>query len=165
MNRKMSKYDEIFSYLSGCPQLKSLWSIWAEKANGANIILPQGTSARRTVNEFIDNTGAYNADIRPLPSVYEEYQINCYRYAAPNENSFNVLTLDEVQAICDWITEQDENGNLPAVTGKHAVSIEPFPFNPQIRFIDPDSGLVCYFITVRITYVNTARARTVEYNG
>ena len=160
----MSKYDEIFDYLSQCPQLSSLWGIYAEEINGANVILPQGTSSRRTMTDFIDNTGCYNADIRPLPSVYEDYHINCYRDVAPNENALNALTLDDVQAICDWIVEQDETGNLPNITGKQVVSIEPNPFTPQIRGIDPEKGTICYFITVRITYVNTALPRSVEYN-
>lgn len=163
--RQVSKYDDIFNYLSGCPQLSHLWNIQAEEVNGANVILPLGTSQRRTISEFIDNIGAYNADIKPTPSVYEEYQINCYRDVASNDNTFNALTLDDVQAICDWIVEQDENGNLPRISGKQVVGIEPYPFNPQIRGIDPESRLICYFITVRITYVNTARARLVEYDG
>ena len=161
----MSKYDEIFDYLRQCPQLNSLWSIYAEQIGGANVILPNGTSTRRTMTEFIDNIGCYNADIIPSPSVYEEYQINCYRDVAPNEESLNAMNLDDVQAVCDWLVEQDENGNLPTISGKQVVSIEPFPFNPQIRGIDPDKGTICYFITVRITYVNTAQARSVEFDG
>ena len=141
------------------------WSIYAEERNGANVILPQGTSSRRTISEYVDTTGCYNADIRPLPSVYEDYHINRYREVSPNENALNALTLDDVQAICDWIVEQDETGNLPNITGKQVVSIEPNPFIPQIRGIDPDKGTICYFITVRITYVNTALSRSVEYNG
>ncbi len=159
----MSKYTEIFNYLSQCPQLSQLWSVYAEQNDGANVVLPYGTSARRSLADYKDTAGFYNGEIKPLASVYEEYQINCYRTVSPNANEFNVLHLDDVQAICDWIIEQDENDNLPVISGKQVVSIEPFPFNPQIRYIDPDSDLVAYFITVRITYVNTARARTVEF--
>lgn len=159
----MSKYTEIFNYLQQCPQLSQLWRVYAEQNDGANVVLPYGTSSRRNLTDYRDTAGYYNGEIKPLTSVYEEYQINCYRAVSPNADVFNIMKLDDVQAICDWIIEQDESGNLPEITGKQVVSIEPFPFNPQIRYIDPDSGLVAYFITVRITYVNTAQARTVEF--
>lgn len=159
----MSKYDEIFDYLRQCPQLNTLWSIYAEQVSGTNVILPMGTSSRRTMtDEKIDTIDCYSAEIRPALSVYEEYQINCYRDVAQNNNDLNAMSLEDVQAVCDWIIEQDENENLPDITGKQVISIEPFPFNPQIRGIDPEKGTICYFITVRITYRNTAKPRSVE---
>lgn len=161
----MSKYTEIFNYLQQCPQLSQLWSIYAEETDGANVILPFGTSQRRTLTDWIDTIGGYNGEIKPLASVYEEYQINCYKDITPNANEYNFMKLEDVQAVCDWIIEQDENGNLPEITGKQVISIETYPFNPQIRYIDPDKNLIGYFITIRITYVNAAQARTVEFYG
>ena len=159
----MSKYTEIFNYLKQCPQLYQLWSIYAHEQSGANVILPFGTSQRRTLTDSIDTIGCYTGEIKPLASVYEEYQINCYRDVQPNADEFNFMTLEDVQAVCNWINEQDENGNLPEITDKQVISIETYPFNPQIRYIDPDKNIIAYFITVRITYVNTAQARTVEF--
>lgn len=159
----MSKYTEIFNYLQQCPQLSQLWNIYAEQADGTNVVLPFGTSRRNTLADGIDTIGGYNGEITPLSSVYEEYQINCYRDITANANEYNFMKLEDVQAVCDWIIEQDENGNLPQITDKQIISIEPYPFNPQIRYIDPEKNIIAYFITVRITYVNTAQARTVEF--
>lgn len=159
----MSKYTEIFNYLEQCPQLYQLWGLYAEEIDGTNVILPFGTSSRRSLQENIDTIGCYNGEIKPSPSVYEEYQVNCYKDITPNATEYNFMKLEDVQAVCDWIIEQDENGNLPQLTGKQVISIEPYPFNPQVRYIDPDKNIIAYFITVRITYVNPALARTVEF--
>lgn len=158
----MSKQEEITQWLMNCPQLYSLWNISAEKRDGANIIFPTGTSARREIRENEDVTGLYEADIIPLPSVYEEYQINCYKDFTNNNNEFNIMQIDEVEAVIDWINNQDEQQNFPEITGKTVIAVETFPFIPQIRGIEPDTGMVCYYITLRITYVNTAKGRNVE---
>lgn len=164
----MSKYSEIFDYFRQCPQLANLWSIAATEDIGVKVILPQGASPVVQYQEYIDNLGNYNCDIIPYPSVYEDYQINCYAWYDVNDSSspeynVNVLNLDEVQAICDWVKEQNDNGNLPEITGEHVVSIECNPYIPQIRYTNEQEGVIGYFITVRIRYVNKAQRRSIEY--
>lgn len=151
----MGKLDNIKEWLSGCPALSNLWKISAEEIGGANVILPYSTSTRRTISDDLDITGAYDIEIKPLPSVYEEYQINCFRAFAENEEDFNALTYEEVQQICDWIMSKDDTLDFPEIPGRTVVAVEPFPFAPQIRGVNPDTGLVCYYITLRITYINT----------
>ena len=158
----MSKQTAIIEWLKQCPQLNSLWNISAYEQDGANVIIPTSTSARREINDELDVTGYYECDIKPLPSVYEEYQINCYRVLAENNNEFNTLNYEDVEKVIEWITEQDEKQTFPIIEGKTIVAVECFPFIPQIRGIDPDTGLICYYITLRITYINTAKARSIE---
>ena len=164
----MSKYVEIFNYLRKCPMLADLWSIAATEDIGVRVVLPQGASAVVQYQESVDVLGNYNCDIVPYPSVYEDYQINCYQWydvkdrSEPEINQ-NVLNIDEVQSICDWIAEQNETGNLPDIKGKRVISIECSPFVPQIRYINPEENTIGYFITVRIRYVNTAKRRTIKY--
>lgn len=164
----MSKYSEIFDFFRTCPALADLWSIAATEDIGVNVILPQGASPVVQYQEYIDNLGGYNCDIVPYPSVYEDYQINCYRWydtkdSSEPEYNQNVLSLDEVQSICDWIKGQNETGNLPQITGEKVVSIECNPYIPQIRYINEVENTIGYFITVRIRYVNKAQRRSVEY--
>lgn len=159
----MSKQTELLNWLMTCPRLSSLWNISAEEMDGANVISPVGSSTRRTISDRKDIAGWYEADIRPSPSVYEEYQINCYRYFTNNDNDFNTLKIEEVEEIIEWINEQDELQNFPQLTGKKVVAVETFPFVPQIRGVDADTGLICYYITLRITYVNPAKGRFVEW--
>ena len=117
--------------------------------------------------EQTDTLGNYNCEIVPYPSVYEDFQINCYEWydvkdgSAPIRNE-NVLSLEAVQSICDWVKEQNDNNNFPNINEK-IVSIECNPFVPQIRYVNPEENTVGYFITVRLRYVNKAQRKTVEY--
>lgn len=164
----MSKYIEIFDYMRQCPQLADLWSIAATEEVDVNVIFPQGTSTVAQYQEYFDVYGNYVCEIVPFPSVYEDYQINCYRWYDSKDNTApkwnqNVLKLDEVQSICDWVKEQNDNGNLPKITGKQVVSIECNPFNPQIRYVNEQENTIGYFITIRIRYVNRQKRKSVEY--
>ena len=151
-----------------CPKLADLWSIAATEKQGVRVILPQGASQAFQYQEGFDTTGNYLCEIIPHPSIYEDYQINCYQVydakdnSAPQDN-INVLSIDEVQAICDWVTEQNELRNLPNISGKQVVSIECNPGVPQIRYVNAQENLVAYFITVRIRYVSTVKRKTIEY--
>ena len=163
----MSKYAKLFEYFRQCPELADLWSIAATEDIGKRVILPQGASPAVQYQEFFDNTGGYNCEIVPYPSIYEDFQINCYEWydvnddSAPTRNE-NVLTLEQVTSICDWIKEQNDMGNFPEI-GERIISLEALPFIPQIRYINPEENTVGYFITVRLRYVNRAQRKTVEY--
>lgn len=164
----MSKYANLVNYFRQCPQLENLWSIAATEDRGTSVILPQGASpAVQYNNEFVDIDGDYSCDIVPYPSVYEDFQINCYKWYDVNDSSepernVNVLSYDEVQSICDWIREQNERNNFPQI-GEQIVSIDCEPFVPQIQYVNSQEEVVAYFITVRIRYVNPRRAKAVEY--
>ena len=159
----MGKTEAITSWLMGCPELSALWNISAEMADGANVLLPAGTSERRNISDQVDVTGCYEADLIPTPSVYEEFQVNCYKTFVDHNNDYNVMNFEDVEKAIAWVQEQDETLSFPGIEGKKIVSVEANPFQPQIRGIDPDSKLVCYYFTLRIRYVNTAKGRSVEW--
>lgn len=164
----MDKYAVLFEYFRQCPYLEDLMSIAAEAKRGNAVILPQGASPVVQYQESIDTLGNYECNIVPYPSVYEDFQINCYEWYDTNDTSppqynGNVLTYQEVCDVCDWISEQNEIGNFPQIDEK-VVSIECNPFVPQLQFVDTDTNTVGYFVTVRIRYVNSrARAKSIEY--
>ena len=143
-----------------CPTLSILWNISALEENGANVIIPTGTSYKRDFSDTIGVDGCYEAELIPLPSIY---QINCYRTLVANDNDFNALTFEDVEKVIEWVTVQDEQGNFPNIENKKIVTVECFPFIPQVRGVDPDTGLICYYITLRITYINTAKGRVIEW--
>lgn len=163
----MGKYAKIFEYFRKCPELSSLWSVAATEDIGVRVILPQGASTAVQYNESIDTVGGYNCEIVPYPSIYEDFQINCYEWydvkdgSAPTKNE-NVLSLDEVSNICAWVAEQDAHGNYPDI-GEKIVSITCEPFVPQIRYINPEENTIGYFITVRLRYVNRMPRKAIEY--
>lgn len=167
----MSKYSEIFNYMRACPSLADLWSIGATEKADTAVILPQGASPATQYQESLDVLGNYEAVIEPYPSVYEDYQINCFKFYDVNDSSqpsanINVMSLEEVQAVCDWVYEQNENENFPTITDKNGktlnvVSVECNPFVPQIRYVNEQENIIAYFITVRIRYVNPAKRKSV----
>lgn len=162
-----NKYVRLFEYFRQCPELSDLWSIAATEDRGVRVILPQGASPTHQYQESIDTLGNYSCVIEPYPSVYEDFQINCYEWYDVNDDSApmrneNVLTLEQVTSICDWIKEQNDIGNFPEI-GERIISIECNPFVPQIRYVNPEENTVGYFITIRLRYVNTEPRKTVEY--
>lgn len=163
----MNKYGVLFDYFRKCPYLSDMMSIASESEQGNTVILPQGASPAVQYLEQIDTLGNYECVIEPYPSVYEDFQINCYVYYDANDTNppgynGNVLTYEEVCGVCDWVREQNENGNFPDI-GERVVSIECEPFVPQIQYVDADTNTVGYFITVRLRYVNRAERRRVDY--
>lgn len=164
----MSKYSDLFDFMRTCPSLQDLWSIGATENMGVSVILPQGASEVVTFEESLDVYGNYEANIVPYPSVFEDFQINCFRFYDNKDNSepssnINVMSLDEVQSICDWVATQNNIGNLPKFDDKKVVSIECNPFVPQIRYVNEQENIIAYFITVRVRYVNTFKQRQIEY--
>lgn len=164
----MGKYQEIFDYMRTCPLLNDLWSIGAREKVGTSVILPQGASPSVQYQEKLDVLGNYEAIIEPYPSIYEDYQINCFKFYdsgdsnSPNTN-INVMEIEDVQKVCDWVLEQNEVGNLPNIAGKKVVSIECNPIVPQIRYVNEEENTIAYFITIRIRYVNHIKRKVVEY--
>lgn len=159
----LKKYVKIFEYFRQCPQLSNLWSIAAVEDIGKKVILPQGASQRFSYREKIDVNGDYHCDIIPIPSVYEDFQINCYEwYDAKDGNeparNENVLSLEEVESVCRWVEEMNDSKDFPDF-GENVVSIECIPAVPQIRYVNPDENTVGYFITVRIRYINRAERK------
>lgn len=163
----MSKYAKLFEYFRRCPELADLWSIAATEDIGKRVILPQGASSTVQYDEKIDTMGNYNCEIIPYPSIYEDFQINCYEWydvkdgSAPEKNE-NVLSLEAVESICEWIAEQNDKKNFPDI-GEKIVAIECIPFVPQIRYVNQQENTVGYFITVRLRYVNRAERKWVKY--
>lgn len=162
-----NKYETLFEYFRECPYLEKLMSIAGESKQGNTIILPQGASPAVQYQEQLDVNGFYNCTIEPYPSVYEDFQINCYEWYDTKDNNppfanENLLTYQEVCGVCDWVKAQNEANKFPDI-GEMIVSIECNPFVPQIRYTDPDTNTVCYFITVRLRYVNRTPRKTVEY--
>lgn len=163
----MNKYAKLFEYFRQCPELADLWSIAATEKVGVRVMLPQGASPEVSYEEQIDALGNYQCNIIPFPSVYEDFQINCYEWYDVKDNTepsgnINVLSLADVLKICDWVKEQDEKNIFPEI-GEDIVSIECNPFVPQIRYVNEEENIVGYFITVRLRYVNKKRRKFIEY--
>ena len=162
-----NKYGILFEYFRKCPYLSNLMSIASDTNRGNTVILPQCASSVMQYQENLNTLGFYECQAEPYPSVYEDFQINCYEFYDVKDNNppiynENVLTYEEVCGVCDWVKEQNDNNNFPEI-GEKIISIECNPFVPQIRYVDADTNTVGYFITVRLRYVNRAKRKFIEY--
>ena len=163
----MSIITGLFEWLRECPQLKDLFSIGAREDVGNCVILPQGASEQMQFSESLDVLDGYECKMAPFPSVYEDFQINCYKFYDTNDSgapaqNVNVLSYDDVRSVCDWVSAQDDAKNFPNI-GKNVVSVSCTPFVPQIGYVNEQENTIAYFITLRVRYVNTKRERSVWY--
>lgn len=131
------------------------------------VILPAGGSATGTVGGNFDTLGGYEGYVNPIPSIYEDYQINCYRYYDVKDNNppkynSNALTADEVNKIYEWVAEQDGKNNFPDVSEK-IITVECTSLQPYIRYVDESKNIVCYVVPFRVWYVNEVRKQKQVY--
>lgn len=161
------EYIKVVEYLRKCPLIKSLLPVAGEQTAYNDIVLPIGGSATASISGKFDSLGGYEGEIVPFPTVYKDYQINCYRPYDTNDNNppkynLNALTTEEIDEIYNWVAEQDNNQNFPDVT-ENVVSVECTSVQPYIRGVDDSENVVCYAITFRIWYVNQIRKRRSMY--
>ena len=106
----MSKNQAILDWLKTCPVFASRLSfVSAETNDGDNVVLPFGSSNRRVLDDYFDVDGYYNGTIIPNASVYEEYQVQCFRYIGAEQNQYNIMTVDEAN---DMFLKYDAEGNV-----------------------------------------------------
>ena len=165
----MSKITSLFDYMRLCPKLNKLWAIVGEAERGSQVIFPRGSSPIYGMqNERVDVVGNYEGVLAPYASIYEDFQINMYQYADPNDESdaaenVNVLSYQDVEDVCSWILSQNAKRILPVVEGLRIISIEPTGTIPTIWGADEDKQMVAYAITIRLRYVNPNPRIEVEY--
>lgn len=163
----MIDYKNLFDYFRQCPFLANLMSIATESKIGTNVILPLSGSPTEQVEENIDVIGNRIRRITPYPTIYQDFQINCYVYYDTKDNNppqynSNILTYEEVCGVCDWISNHNANKIFPDI-GENVIAIECKPFTPQEQGVDSETNMMCYFITARISYINRAEQSVMYY--
>ena len=165
----MSKITDLFDYFLNCPQLHDLLAISGEASKGKEIFFPRGSSPiYATQNENIDVLGNYNGTFSPFPSLYEDWQMNLYRHADPNdetqdETNVNIEDYEDVEEICNWILRNNANRVLPKYNGEKVVAIIPTGTNPIVWDVDEAKQMITYVITIRVYFVNPNPRIEVEY--
>lgn len=167
----MSKITDLYDYFLKCPECKNLLPITGEADRGKEIFFPRGSSPVYAVtNESYDVLGNYNSVFEPYSSVYDDWQMNLYRYADPNdetqdETNINISYYEDVEKICNWLLANNENRDLPDYNGLKIFAIIPTGTMPVIWGADTDNQQITYAITIRVYYVNPNKAIGVEFDG
>lgn len=161
------EYTKIVEYLRQCPQIAKLLPVGGNQDDYVDIIMPLGGSSTASIGGKIDTLGNFDGGVYPNPVVYNDYQINCYRYYDVNDNNppeynSNALTLEEIDEIFSWIEKQDNNENFPDVSEK-IVSVECTTTQSRIQGVNASENLICYPVVIRIWYVNNRRVKRMVY--
>lgn len=163
----MSDFDVIYEWLkSNCPALYDLWAVSSLLGDNKNIIQPKTSANVYSVDYNQYSDGGKRYIFNPVEPYYFDVDIICYRAHYADETAYNLDTLDGVQAVCDWLIKQQNEGNVPIFEQYPCYQIEclttkPFIQNQFIEDGDTNTILVDYAVTVRFYTVNPAKKRVV----
>lgn len=163
----MSDFDIIYEWLkSNCPALYNLWAVSSISEDRKNIIQPKTSANMYNViyEQYVDGQKRYY--FNPTEPYFFDVDIICYRAHYSDETAYNLDTLDDVQAVCDWLIEQQNEGSVPPFEKYPCYQIEcltakPFMQNQFIEDGNSNTILVDYAVTVRFYTVNPAEKRVV----
>ena len=154
----IDKNKAIIEYLSSCPIIANnkLFFNFAEEGNNSNQILISGDDVALN-KPFIDG------------SVMKRYTFTLFIYKAISYNPVvkapgypdeNVGDLSDVQALLDWIVQQNEQLLFPNFGDECIIeSVEPQTNKPVLNGVSVDAQppLAQYSIIVRITYLDKSK--------
>ena len=163
----MDDFDVIFEWLkNNCSALYDLWAVASLLGDRKNIIQPRAAANMYNVDFERYADGGKKYSFNPTEPYFFDVDIICYRTHYADENEENLDTLKSVQAVCDWLIEQQNSGNVPIFTTYPCYQLECLTTKPfiQDKYIDDGNNsiiLVDYVVTVRFYTVNPARKRVV----
>ena len=162
----MSDFDVIYEWLKTCPALYDLWVVSSLLEDRKNTILPKTSANAYAVDYKPCADGEKRYYFNPTEPYFFDVDIICYRAHYADETAYNLDTLDGVQAVCDWLIEQQNEGIAPTFEKYPCYQIEclttkPFIQNQFIEDGNTNTILVDYAVTVRFYTVNPAEKRVV----
>lgn len=166
----MSKITDLYDYFLEFPECKNLLPITTEVERGKEIFFPRGSSSVYAVtNEKYDVLGNYNSVFEPYYSVYDDWQMNLYRYAdanddTQNETNINISYYQDVENICNRLLSNNQQRILPDYNGLKVFAIIPTGTMPVVWGADTNNQQITYAITIRVYYVNPNKRIDVEFN-
>jgi len=154
----VDKNQAIIEYLSACPTIANnkLFFNFAEEGNDSNQILVSGDDVFLNL-PYIDG------------SVMKRYTFTLLIYKAVSYNPIvkiagypdeNIADLSDVQALLDWIVDQNEQLVFPNFGSECIIeSVEPQTNKPILSGVSKDTQptLAQYSIVVRVTYLDKSK--------
>lgn len=158
----MSDFEQIYEWLKTCPNLYNLWVVSSLLEDRRTILQPNSAAPmyKAEYAAYVDNGKKYT--FTPTEPYYFDMDIICYREVYADENAENICTQKDIQAVCDWLIEQQNTGNAPQLDKYPCYQVEcltPIPFirNEWQSENNPGAVLVDYAVTVRFYTVNPAK--------
>ena len=163
----MNNFEQIYLWLKTCPKLYDLWVMSSLLEDKKTVVQPKTSANMYAVDHEPYQGGGGRYFFNPTEPFYFDVDIICYRAFYVAENSYNLDAQNEVQEVCDWLIEQQNTGNVPALSADYeCYQIECLTPQPFIRSeyrsdADPNAYLVDHAVTVRFYTNNPAKKRVV----
>ena len=154
----MDKNAQIVNYFLTCPQIQDspLYFNFIHAEDSTTQILTDSNDIYAT-KKYIDGSelNLYNFTIIMFRSVSPNAIARVIGY--PNEN---IVDLADIQALIDWVTEQNELKNFPNF-GENCIvqSIKSTTLNPIFSGIDTEvsPNLAVYNVTFQVEYLDISK--------
>lgn len=154
----MDKNKAMIVYLQQCPAVQSnpTYFNFAEGEDNTKQLVPLGND-KAVEKPYIDGSvlRKYTLTIIDYRSVVYQALVNATGY--PNEN---VEELAEVQAVLDWVDEQEELRNYPDFGSKCVIDkIEALSDAPKLNGVDHSTtpNLAKYSFSIQVTYLDKSK--------
>ena len=154
----MDKNKAMIAYLQQCPAVQSnpTYFNFAEGEDKSKQLVPLGND-KAVERPYIDGSvlRKYTLTIVDYRSVVYQALVNATGY--PNEN---VEELAEVQAVLDWVDEQNELGNYPDFGSDCVIDkIESLSDAPKLNGVDHSTtpNLAKYSFSIQVTYLDKSK--------
>ncbi len=161
----MSDFEKIFEWLKTCPTLYDLWVVSSMIEDRKMVLQPNSSANMYVVDATPYKSGGNRYVFRKTEPYFFDMDIIIYRAFYADQNAYNLDTQENVQVVCDWLIEQQNEGKTPSLSN-HCYQIECLTPRPFIRGqyesdSDPNAFLVDYAVTVRFYTDNPAKERAV----
>mgnify|MGYP004732140501 FL=1 len=138
-----SRHDAVRDWLLQCPSIPKLGFNFAEAADEATYIVPADTLLRSYIDGAQERTYAFQL-VRFLPIDFE--------------TADNIDMQEEMDALADWVSEQNDAGNLP-VFPKGCIVQEVEVLDTEAPYATPvDENLAKYMIPFAVNYLKEANS-------
>lgn len=138
-----SRHDAVRDWLLQCPSIPKLGFNFAVAKDESTYIVPTDTLLRSYIDGTQERTYSFQL-VRFLPVDFD--------------NAGNINMQEEMDALADWVTEQNDAGNLPAFPGGCVVQ-DVEVLDTEAPYVTPmDENLAKYMIPFAVNYLKEANS-------
>ena len=154
-----SRYEEMLRFLKQCPAMQGVINFQAADAHGNTIQVLTEAADIQNERRFIDGSVEKRFDF--TVAFYKPVTHSGYVLDRGSAN-LNLEGLLDIQALIDWLEEQNDKRNFPNFGEKKRVeSVRSLNTEPALAWIDGEHyspPLAKYTVTVRVEYMDFTRA-------
>jgi hypothetical protein len=160
MTYNENEFKEVLEFCQQCPELSQLWAMSLELGNGDNSLELTDVSNMLDVNVEPYTDGKVKMTFTPTYPYTSTYYLVLYRILYAEDNQSNTEALKNMDSVCKWFFEAQENGNVPILSSEQCVKVELLTPRALHRMAyEDESGQVIqdFYISFRLHKVNPCK--------